>query len=174
MTNRSKFLWIGALWLAMMGGFIFTKQTTLATGTEVLLKTVPVDPRDLFRGDYVTLRYAISAIQLNSVRTDVPGSDLKGGQEIYVTLDRTNGYGTVSGVFSQRPADGLFLKGIIRSAYPDQITVEYGIESYFVPEGKGRDIERRRGDMDAKVAIDRSGNAIIKSLWRDGVEIRTK
>ena len=174
MTNRSKFLWIGVLWLVMIGGFILTKQFTLLTGTEVLLKTVPVDQRDLFRGDYVILRYAISTIQLNSVQTDTPGGapGFGRGQKVFVALKTENGYGIVSGVFSQNPPGGLYLKGIIRDVRPDQIWVEYGIESYFVPEGKGKDIETRREGLSVKAAIDRSGNAIIKSLWRDGKEIK--
>ena len=36
------------------------KQWTLTTGTPVVLETKPVDPRSLFRGDYVRLNYAIS------------------------------------------------------------------------------------------------------------------
>lgn len=32
--------------------FAGVREVTLRTGTEVVLQTVPVDPRDLFRGDY--------------------------------------------------------------------------------------------------------------------------
>ena len=71
MTQKIKFFGIGVLWLVIIGGFIFSKQMTLLTGKEVLLKTVPVDPRDLFRGDYVVLRYDISTIDLETVSTDI-------------------------------------------------------------------------------------------------------
>ena len=40
---------------AALVGMVAIKQRTLITGTPVLLKTEPVDPRSLFRGDYVIL-----------------------------------------------------------------------------------------------------------------------
>lgn len=38
----------------------------LAFGESVRLATLPVDPRDLFRGDFVTLRFAVEAVPLAS------------------------------------------------------------------------------------------------------------
>ncbi len=52
-------------------------------------------------------------------------------------------------------------------AEDDRIEVEYGIESYFVPEGTGRMIEQAR-DVKVRVAIDSSGNSVIKHLLVDG------
>ena len=50
-----------------------------------------------------------------------------------------------------------------------RISVVYGIESYFVPEGKGKDIEKNRGkDLAVKVSVDKFGNAVIKSLVKKG------
>ncbi|MFC1951587.1 GDYXXLXY domain-containing protein [Chloroflexota bacterium] len=45
------------------------------------------------------------------------------------------------------------------------------MEAYFVPEGKGREIERA-GDIEVRVSIDRSGKAIIKNLIVDGVDFQ--
>ena len=60
---RRALLLVAALWLAILGGMVAINEHTLRTGREIVLKTVPVDPRDLFRGDYVTLRYDISRLQ---------------------------------------------------------------------------------------------------------------
>ena len=38
---------------------IQSRASILQNGTEVTLKTEPVDPRDLLRGDYVVLGYAL-------------------------------------------------------------------------------------------------------------------
>ena len=51
--KKNVFLYIGLFWLVLILGFVAYKEMTLQTGEEVVLKTVPVDPRDLFRGDYV-------------------------------------------------------------------------------------------------------------------------
>ncbi|OIO30741.1 hypothetical protein AUJ77_01795 [Candidatus Nomurabacteria bacterium CG1_02_43_90] len=64
--HKSKiFIGIGIFWIVILGAFIGFKEFTLRTGQEVLLKTLPVDPRDFFRGDYVVLRYDISRINLS-------------------------------------------------------------------------------------------------------------
>jgi hypothetical protein len=51
--------------------------------------------------------------------------------------------------------------------------VEYGIESYFVPEGSGHIIEEAR-NVKVRVAIDSSGNAVIKGLLVDGEPFKPK
>ncbi|MFA6177031.1 MAG: GDYXXLXY domain-containing protein, partial [Phycisphaerae bacterium] len=46
--------------LAYMAG---QRENVLRTGKTIYLRTVPIDPRDLFRGDYVRLQYEISNIE---------------------------------------------------------------------------------------------------------------
>ena len=56
-----------AFWIVVAGqlvfliGFIAVKETALSTGREVVLQTVPVDPRSLLQGDYAILDYEIAA-----------------------------------------------------------------------------------------------------------------
>jgi uncharacterized membrane-anchored protein len=71
-----------------------------------------------------------------------------------------------------RPADKFeaFLKGRVTATdaqYPFQSRVEYGIESYFVPQGQGLVIQRAR-DLKVKVAVSGLGEAVIKQLIMDG------
>ena len=171
MKKKKLFLLIGIFWLIIIVGFVAIKEFTLQTGEEVLLKTRPVDPRDLFRGDYVILAYEISTLDISSLQKDV--TEFKQNDKVYVSLNKADNYGTVSGVFINKPKEGLFIKGTIKNAQSDRVTIEYGIESYFVPEGKGREIERQTGrNLDVKVAIDKLGNAVIKDLLIDGKVFR--
>ncbi|MDP2653452.1 MAG: GDYXXLXY domain-containing protein [Candidatus Omnitrophota bacterium] len=173
MNRQRIFIAIGVFWAVMLAGFILSKESVLRSGQEVLLKTVPVDPRDLFRGDYVILRYEISAIDLNSVRSVYESLNDAVGKKVYVALDMENGRGKAGGLFLKPPAEGLFIQGTLKSARDNQLLVEYGIESYFVPEGKGREIERHRGkNLDVVASVDRSGRAAIKALLVDGQAIR--
>jgi uncharacterized membrane-anchored protein len=170
MPSKKIFLLLGAFWLLIIGGFIASKEFTLHTGQDVLLKTVPVDPRDLFRGDYVVLRYEIGTLDLRTI----PGGNqtLKPRDAVYVTLAVGGKYAATSSVSAVQPAGGLFLKGTVTNVSNSRMTVEYGIESYFVPEGKGRALERQLGrTMDVKVAVDASGAAVIRSLLVDGKEV---
>ena len=170
MEKKTLFLTIGVFWLVIILGFIAIKEFTLQTGKEVLLKTVPIDPRDLFRGDYVILRYDISNLDLNAIPTDY--KDFKSKDKIYVSLNIQDGYGIPSKLHKEPPEEGLFIKGIVKDAGNNMVAVEYGIENYFVPEGKGRNIEQARGRaLDSKVLIDRFGSAGIKNLLIDGKEV---
>lgn len=175
MGKNRIFILIGIFWLIIILVFIASKEFTLRTGKEVLLKTVPVDPRDLFRGDYVILRYEISRLDLNNLTTDYINYEI--GDKVYVVLEKEDGYGVASKIFKNSPkGEELFLKGAVKNVRDKSLSIEYGIESYFVPEGKGREIEgfRERKKLDVKVSIDRFGNSAIKSLLIDGKEISFK
>ncbi|MBS3098392.1 GDYXXLXY domain-containing protein [Candidatus Woesearchaeota archaeon] len=171
MEKKKLFLLIGLFWVIIIFGFVAFKEFTLQTGEEVLLKTRPIDPRDLFRGDYVILAYEISTLDVNSLQKDV--ADFKQDNKVYVSLNKVDNYGIPSGVYTNKPKEGLFLKGTVKNVQGGRLSMEYGIESYFVPEGRGREIERYSGrNLDVKVAIDKLGNAVIKGVLIDGDVLR--
>jgi len=170
MDKKNIFIIIGIFWIIIIGGFIAFKEFTLQTGDEILLKTQPVDPRDLFRGDYVILRYDISTISTNTLTYQ--GSDFKEDDKIYVLLNVDNQkIGTLANIDKSKPSEGIFIEGTVKSVYNNRLNIKYGIESYFVPEGKGREIERNLGKIYTKVTVDDFGNAVIKSLVLDGKDI---
>jgi len=170
MDKKKIFIIIGIFWIVIIGGFIAFKEFTLQTGDEILLKTQPVDPRDLFRGDYVILRYDISTISADSL--SYQGSDFKEDDKVYVLLNIDDQkIGSLTNIDKNKPSEGIFIEGTVKSTYNNRLNIEYGIESYFVPEGKGREIERNLGKIYTKVAVDDFGNAVIKSLVLDGKDI---
>lgn len=189
MKQKQIFYLTIVFWLLIFSGFILYKEYTLRTGTEVVLKTEPVDPRDLFRGDYVTLNYDISTLDLEEIQAEDLYFDYN--DRIYLALALENGYGVPKKIYRNPPDDELYIKGTVKEviydweAYEDsaikeepylkELRVEYGIESYFVPEGRGIEIESQqwtgREGVDVKVIVDRYGNAVIKSLLVEGKEI---
>ncbi|MDT8375626.1 MAG: GDYXXLXY domain-containing protein [Mariprofundaceae bacterium] len=162
-------------------GMVARKQWTLATGTPVVLETQPVDPRSLFRGDYVRLNYTINT--LDSARYPAL-STVKRGDTVYVTLVPGEPYWqpeTVSVECPDTPA--VVLKGRVdrvnrrwnsqtrQYEVSHNVRVKFGIEHYFVPEGEGRAIERPVGGekVSIEVAVDRFGNAGIRAVLVNGV-----
>ncbi len=146
-------------------GFIGYNYYTLSLGQEILLKTVPVDPNDLFRGDFVNLRYEISAIDLTRIGYDSPFMD---GENVFATLAKGEKFWFVTrvGHYSQPlQRNEVCIKGKVTNSYQNGINVQWGIESYFVPEGKGRDIEREIRNVSVKVSVDRTCRALIKELY---------
>ncbi|MBD3203898.1 hypothetical protein GF327_06365 [Candidatus Woesearchaeota archaeon] len=170
MDKKKIFIIIGIFWIVIIGGFIAFKEFTLQTGDEILLKTRPVDPRDLFRGDYVILTYDISTINTDTLTYQ--GSDFKEDEKVYVLLNIDDQkIGSLANIDKNMPKEGIFIEGTVKSTYSNKLNVEYGIESYFVPEGKGKEIERNLGKIFSKIAVDDFGNAVIKSLVLDGKDI---
>jgi uncharacterized membrane-anchored protein len=145
---------------------IVWKVRPVLTGQTVLLRVVPLDPRDLMRGDYVILSYEFSRVPPQGI-IGVSRSDDPQGRTVYVWLvPEPDGRHVRAGGFStEAPASGLFLQGTISNWN----TITYGIESFFVQEGTGKDYEQaaRDGRLSAEVAIDRHGQAVVRRLVLD-------
>lgn len=164
----------------------------LRSSDVVTLKTEPVDPRDLFRGDYVTLGYAISRLSLDGLAGD---KDLAEGDTVYVEIAPASDTWRPVGAWRSYPkaAEGnKVIRGVVTGMLHGAprvrpvpgsndmeeepcksctlATVSYGIESYFVPEGKGRELERERNDgsLSVDVALAGDGEAAIKGVRLDG------
>jgi len=168
--------------LASLTMMVVDRAWILRDGTEVTLQTVPVDPHDFLRGDYVVLSYDISRVP----------KDLFEGQAVvsgpvYLTL-RPDTNGIYKAASAHREAvpvqspDVLIRGRVTRRAchyrkpatevddrcYP--LRVSYNIEHYFVPQGEGRKLEGMNNGRRITVvaAVLPSGRAAIKRLLVDG------
>ena len=162
---------VAALWLALIGGLVAVHEHRLRTGREVVLQTVPVDPRDLFRGDYVVLAYPMSALDVSAFGLDPAWYTV--GQTVYVLLRQEGRHAVPMGLLLGPPSNGaLFIRGQVTAVEGGRLRVEYGIESYFVPEGQGLLLERARGDtLEVVAVVDASGRAAIKALRLEGKDV---
>lgn len=160
---------IGLLWVVVAVGVISSKQQILKTGKTVILETVPVDPRDFLRGDYAVLRYKISALDLKKVKSDKPQYGY--GKSVYVEIAPRGTFWEALAVYEKKNAlsGKVFIKGKVSSCYNQRLFVEYGIESYFVPEGEGKDIEKNmrgsKSSVSVEAVVDPAGNAMIKKVY---------
>ena len=142
--------------LLLLGALIGVKEYRLHTGTTVVLQTVPVDPRSLLQGDFAILGYEISALPSHL-------SNLGNDRTVYVYLAQRDEIWVAVRHTTFRPSDeDLFIKGKVSAG-----RLDFGIGTYFVPEGTGHIIERAR-DVKVKVSVSNSGSAIIKELIIDG------
>ena len=87
MSRKNITFCIAALWMVLALGLIGYKQRILATGIKVMLETVPVDPRDFLRGDYVVLRYKI-----NDANNIPNKSNFRRVDRVYVKLEPRGQY----------------------------------------------------------------------------------
>jgi uncharacterized membrane-anchored protein len=57
---------------AVLAYMVVDRVRLLKSGREITLPIVPVDPRDLFRGEYVRLGYAVGTVPVRLLEGPVP------------------------------------------------------------------------------------------------------
>lgn len=148
-TRRAVFWALVALQALVPVGMVGLQEQQLAGSRDVLLRVQPVDPHDVFRGEYVSLSYAISTLPAPQ-------------GTVYVPLYDTGDGWTGAAATSTRPTGGTFIRG--RSSGSGRIV--FGIESFYVQEGTARRYEdalvARR--LYARVAVDGDGQARLREL----------
>jgi len=178
MSTERRNLWLAIAAVALgqaavLGWMIWDRTSLLANGREVVLDVAPVDPRSLFRGDYVVLDYDIARFELPQ-GTVAPAKNAP----FYVKLKKgADGAWATSGGSAGWPEsvapDEVVIAGRVDRVSGGTVRVHYGIESFFVPEGTGREIEQMVGDrkISALIAIGSGGQAAIKGLMSDGQRV---
>jgi uncharacterized membrane-anchored protein len=165
------FVVAGVLFLqsAWILGTVAVQERSLAAGKVVMLETRPVDPRDLLRGDYVILNYAISTIP-RAKFTPGEATNLSPGQTVYVLLEPRGDFHEVAQASTEKlSADDpyVLLRGSIQHApfgSADAVVVNYGLERFYVREGTGNPT----GKLTVAAAIATTGRGLIKQVYVDG------
>lgn len=171
---------VAAVQIGFLVSMIAGRAAALRNGQEVTLSVEPVDPRDLLRGDYVTLSYNISRLPAGLFAQPQPTQAQAGGERTVFVRLRAGEDGVFQPVAARfgavpegKPAAGeVDMRGTAggrRTAGSQFVFVRYGIERFYVPEGEGRQIERdlRQRSFRMKVAVAGDGSAHIKS-FHDG------
>ncbi len=164
----------------LLAWMIVDRALLIKNGKEVRLAVIPVDPRDLFRGDYVILSYPISRLMSDEIDGD---DDFNYYDTIYVTLAEAPDGWKATSIHKAAPDGGVFLKGVVENQYVrdackvaapcTEFSIAYNLEQFFVPEGEGRELETLRNDqrMSVDVAVAENGRSALKRLLVDG-EVR--
>lgn len=194
MSQKLKFIIAVSLQILFLLFIIFNHQMALSQGKKILLKTAPVDPRSLFSGDYVTLNYEISRIDLSTVETDIEYNKNQAKnykysmndpkKDVYVKLIKKPDlkYWTPVSVTYLKPKlndDEVFVVGKKQYSWGeiDIINISYDFESYYVQEGTGNALEgtmRNGSEIETLVEISLTGNGkgLINKIYQDGKEIK--
>jgi uncharacterized membrane-anchored protein len=154
--------------------------TTTLYGKQVILATIPVDPRDLFYGDYVILDLEIEELDITLVEPTlvkkIEGDKYYEYIPVYVSLQKgETGIYQVSSVSEQKP-NGLFVKGkmspyLLENTVNEDgkaiktVMVDYGIDRFYVEEDTGLELESlaRKGQVLVTVKIHK-GYPIVSDI----------
>jgi uncharacterized membrane-anchored protein len=162
--TKTTFLFLGAIIMQLaILALIPAKQIyARMTGRLITIKTAPIDPYNILSGYYVTLSYQISRPSQDISMRDMPKVP------VYVVLkEDPNKVWVIDSVNKQPPSsvgpDKVLIRG--KASYRG---IEYGIESYFIPEDKRQSIEHdlrdNRNKTYAQIKVDRFGNAALVRL----------
>jgi uncharacterized membrane-anchored protein len=175
MTKRSKQLLLAcAVPVLILFGMTVAPLYTLIKGDEILLQTVPVDPSNLFRGDYVALQYEAEEVPRALMDKDVV-TKIEAGEydlTVYVLLEKKDGIHTPLKVSLNKPKNGIYLKGKLeylgsnneqkRVAY-----LTYSLDKYFLEDNTGLEWEEAssKGEIVAKVKV-KNGYAYLVDIQK--------
>ena len=169
---------VALLQIGFLGWIIAGRAAILRDGAEVLLKVEPVDPRDLLRGDYVSLGYEISRIPVKLIANVPPDKLSSDDQPLVVRVKKgMDGYwhpetAWLDAAPGAAGADEVDIVGRIREGWDlsesaaTAVLPDYGIERFYLPEGEGMAIQNdmRVRPFGVKVAVSKRGQAQIKAL----------
>ncbi len=162
-----------ALQTAAIGAMIYKRAMQLQTGAEVVLESGFVDPRDLFRGHYVTLRLRVGDLKFGEIETDRKFSRR---DFVFVELKKGDGqFWVANKLWHEIPAgtDKLFIRGAI-TRVPDKAGQSYRIgfayDRYFAPKKRAKELEKFRRDQKLGVilSLGKNGLGVIKGITVDG------
>jgi uncharacterized membrane-anchored protein len=168
--------------IGVLASMIMSRAAILRDGREVVLEVQPVDPRDLLRGDYVRLGYNISSLPIELFERAASDPVELDSDTVYVRVRPEEGgiWQPVAARFGEPPRSPVGEKEVdIRGTTlvrnisgSTQISVDYGIERFYLPEGEGRPIEEGLGERSFRmaVAVSGDGTAQIKAFY-DGDEL---
>ena len=137
---------------------------TRMTGRLITIKTAPVDPYNILSGYYVTLGYQISTPPVADLDSQ---TDWK-PSPVYVLLkEDPNGVWVIDSVHKQKP-DSIPQNNVLIKGKSTYRRIEYGIESYYIPEAKRsaieHDLRNNRDNTYAQIKVDNFGNAALMNL----------
>jgi len=134
-------------------------EADLAFGQEIRLRARPVDPLDVFRGNYVVLRYEISSLPVLG--------EVRQGETVCARLEESDGEWRASYADPARPSGTVICGRARNDAGPGEtVAIEYGIETYYASAERAREIEGSiaRGQLYVVVDLDDDGSARIERL----------
>ena len=133
------------------------------TGTPIILKTQPYDPRSLFRGNFVRLSYDISQVESDNA------SEYKLGSVVYVSVKEELSHWRFQSISKVKPVTGLFIRGRVRANYGNSLSIEYGIEAFFMPKEKALLAQEtlREGAL-MRIFVSGSGKARVQEFVCQG------
>ena len=186
--NFKRYFCIIAIAFCILSWQVIRMSLIINLGQRVILEVEPIDPRDIFRGDYISLSLAINVVSEDKFmfKPTVPVSDrryirapnekdwerVRRKQEpVYVTLKEMDNkvYG-IDQVYDTEPETNVFVIARVFNVHKQAGNVylrfEDGLKRYYIQEGIGTELENigRQGELLVEAYVWR-GQVILTNLF---------
>ena len=175
---RRWFYLVVALQILFLVAEVGTNEMRLSRGRTVILRVAPVDPRSLFMGHYIWLSYDITSLDLRKVRCSSSIETSRPGATVYVGLLPEKPWAKPVSVETSldagRDPAPVYLRGTVSYSHDSSISVDYGLERYYIPEAKREKANRMmwglkgRPIITVEVVVDESGGSLIRRVLVNG------
>ena len=170
---------VAASQIALLGYMAAEREWVHRFGQSVVLRTAPIDPADPMRGEYVRLSYDLNFVPRRLCRGGVaawfeePGIVYRQIRDQVVYARLAIGADNLAGLVELtdvKPTDGLFLRGRTEWHDLNTVHVRYGIEAFFMQQGKARQLEKEMWEerqgvlLNVDAAVGRSGIAVLRDF----------
>lgn len=158
---------------AAIGSMIYNRAMQLQNGAEVVLESGFIDPRDLFRGHYVTLNLTVGDLKKDEIEIDRKFSyrdqvfvELKKGEDLFWVANK---------LWHEIPdnSEAAFIIGEIRRVPRNKeqsYRINFAYDRYFAPKKRAKELEKFRRDrkLGVVLALGKNGSGAIKGITVDG------
>ncbi len=147
-------------------------------GTRIEVQVRGMDPRDLFRGNYVALNYDFENLDEGDFPSHTPEEllQVQRGNPVYVRMEKQqNSLWESTEAFLKKPESGLFLLGKITSTYHSYPTTDpevrevvvhadFGLNRWFDQKPKALELERERDRLIAEISVLSGGRSSLSGI----------
>lgn len=156
-----------------LGSMIFDRYQKLQNGTEVMLRSGMIDPRDFFRGHYVVLNLESGNITDEMVKFE---KEPERNAAIYVELAvAENGFWQAKALYVKKPdkTNGPIMRAKYwrKTAQGHEVSLPY--TRFYAHKDRAKALEniRNKQQLGVIIALDKNGEGLIKGLVLDGKRI---
>ncbi len=158
MINKTTGLMIASVFqVCILVAMLVSANLPLYFGAEIKIATKPVDPRSLFRGNFVLLDYNLSPIKTNL--------DFQKGEKIFITLKQKNGLSITNKAYKNTPNE-QYIQCRVTKTIKDKVSFKCAnIQAFFAPREKALKLEKElRESAVAVIMLDNKGKMALKDV----------
>ena len=157
---------------AALGKILWDRHALLEGGREVVLQSAMVDPRDLFRGHYVTLNLSVGALEEGTFAVD---GELQTGEDVFVSLKPgKDAFWIADTLYAAMPENpsAPVLRGRLASMNTatggdaPRYVIRFPFDRYFADKAQAKDLEKVRNDrkLGVIVSVGEDGEGAVKGI----------